>query len=148
MGTTLNMTTYLCVKVSSPLTFNIVGFSKSLLQSLGGVVFLNDTLTVPSATGLLLALVGSAGYTKVKYDETKAKKALEAVPQEDLDEHEPSPQSDLSRHETTSLNQGDQQPPFSKNAAMPIGRAAVDISRPTPVAGDLLADSPSVGRNV
>eukprot|EP01053_Blabericola_migrator_P000974 Blabericola_migrator_1__973@NODE_1243_length_5009_cov_73_028329_g840_i0_p1_GENE_NODE_1243_length_5009_cov_73_028329_g840_i0NODE_1243_length_5009_cov_73_028329_g840_i0_p1_ORF_typecomplete_len434_score43_85TPT/PF03151_16/1_2e58UAA/PF08449_11/6_8e16EamA/PF00892_20/0_00014EamA/PF00892_20/1e07PUNUT/PF16913_5/4_1e10Nuc_sug_transp/PF04142_15/1_6e02Nuc_sug_transp/PF04142_15/1_6e08Nuc_sug_transp/PF04142_15/0_066SLC35F/PF06027_12/2_1e03SLC35F/PF06027_12/2_3e08CRTlike/PF08627_10/2_4e05CRTlike/PF08627_10/6e len=78
LGTMLNMTQYLVVKVTSPLTFNIVGFSKSLVQSLGGIVFFGDKVSFESATGLVLCLFGSGLYAKAKNDVQKKKKAAAA----------------------------------------------------------------------
>eukprot|EP01055_Gregarina_sp_Pseudo9_P000292 Gregarina_sp_Pseudo_9__291@NODE_1188_length_1800_cov_62_628620_g1114_i0_p1_GENE_NODE_1188_length_1800_cov_62_628620_g1114_i0NODE_1188_length_1800_cov_62_628620_g1114_i0_p1_ORF_typecomplete_len458_score103_34TPT/PF03151_16/5_7e59UAA/PF08449_11/19UAA/PF08449_11/1e18EamA/PF00892_20/0_00044EamA/PF00892_20/3_8e10PUNUT/PF16913_5/3_4e10SLC35F/PF06027_12/1_9e03SLC35F/PF06027_12/5_5e10Nuc_sug_transp/PF04142_15/90Nuc_sug_transp/PF04142_15/1_3e05Nuc_sug_transp/PF04142_15/0_013CRTlike/PF08627_10/0_00099CRTl len=76
LGTTLNMTQYLVVKVTSPLTFNIVGFSKSLVQSLGGIVFFGDKVSIESASGLILCMLGSGLYAKAKNDATKKAKKL------------------------------------------------------------------------
>eukprot|EP01056_Protomagalhaensia_sp_Gyna25_P001027 Protomagalhaensia_sp_Gyna_25__1026@NODE_1497_length_1786_cov_10_362908_g1212_i0_p1_GENE_NODE_1497_length_1786_cov_10_362908_g1212_i0NODE_1497_length_1786_cov_10_362908_g1212_i0_p1_ORF_typecomplete_len481_score69_27TPT/PF03151_16/1_3e56UAA/PF08449_11/47UAA/PF08449_11/1_5e17EamA/PF00892_20/0_0025EamA/PF00892_20/1_1e07PUNUT/PF16913_5/2_8e09Nuc_sug_transp/PF04142_15/1_1e02Nuc_sug_transp/PF04142_15/1_8e06Nuc_sug_transp/PF04142_15/0_029SLC35F/PF06027_12/3e02SLC35F/PF06027_12/1_8e07CRTlike/PF08627_10/0 len=81
LGTTLNMTQYLVVKVTSPLTFNIVGFSKSLVQSVGGIVFFGDKVSLESASGLLLCLFGSGLYAKAKH--TSAKKAKKAAAEEE-----------------------------------------------------------------
>jgi len=72
LGTLLNLATYMCVNATSPLTFNIVGFTKSCVQSLGGVIFLGDTIGFQSGAGILLTLVASGWYTKLKLDEQKA----------------------------------------------------------------------------
>eukprot|EP00920_Eleutheroschizon_duboscqi_P015990 GHVT01037516.1.p1 GENE.GHVT01037516.1~~GHVT01037516.1.p1 ORF type:complete len:533 (+),score=74.31 GHVT01037516.1:4034-5632(+) len=71
LATVLNLATYLCVKVTSPLTFNIVGMTKACIQSVGGIVFLGDIVTLQSLVGIILTLVGSATYSQVKLKERK-----------------------------------------------------------------------------
>lgn len=75
LGTALNMAQYLVIHVTSPLTFNIVGFTKSIFQSLGGIFIFGDSVTVESALGLCLCLLGSGGYMKAKHDESRRAKA-------------------------------------------------------------------------
>eukprot|EP01071_Lankesteria_metandrocarpae_P005242 Lankesteria_metandrocarpae@DN3921_c0_g1_i1.p1 len=66
LAAVMNVAAYLCVKMTSPLTFNIVGVTKSLVQSLGGFVFLGDAVTVQALSGIMLSLCGSAYYSFVK----------------------------------------------------------------------------------
>jgi len=79
LGTLLNLSTYMCVNATSPLTFNIVGFTKSCVQSLGGVVFLGDNIGFQSGAGILLTLLASGWYTKLKLDEQKSLPNVRAV---------------------------------------------------------------------
>jgi len=73
LGTLINLSTYMCVSATSPLTFNIVGFSKSCLQSLGGVFFLGETVRLQGGTGIFLTLLASGWYSKLKLDESRMK---------------------------------------------------------------------------
>jgi len=83
LGTLLNLATYMCVNATSPLTFNIVGFTKSCVQSLGGVIFLGDTIGFQSGAGILLTLLASGWYTKLKVDEQKLSSGGVRVSKED-----------------------------------------------------------------
>lgn len=73
LGTALNMTQYFVISITSPLTFNIAALAKSLIQSLGGILFFGDTVSPASLSGLLLSFGGSGWYTWVKHKEAKAK---------------------------------------------------------------------------
>jgi len=75
LGTLINLATYMCVSATSPLTFNIVGFSKACVQSLGGVVFLGETVGLQSGSGIFLTLLASGWYSRLKLDETRVKAA-------------------------------------------------------------------------
>eukprot|EP00921_Rhytidocystis_pertsovi_P004390 GHVQ01007648.1.p1 GENE.GHVQ01007648.1~~GHVQ01007648.1.p1 ORF type:complete len:551 (-),score=109.81 GHVQ01007648.1:361-2013(-) len=72
LGILLTMATYWCVRVTSPVTFNVVGYAKACLQSLGGIVLLGDLVTAKSLSGILLTLVGSFYYSHVKMTEKPA----------------------------------------------------------------------------
>jgi len=89
LGTLINLSTYMCVSATSPLTFNIVGFSKSCVQSLGGVFFLGETVGLQSGLGILLTLIASGWYSKLKLDETRIMKApaieVSKLPGEDIE---------------------------------------------------------------
>ncbi|CEM39086.1 unnamed protein product [Vitrella brassicaformis CCMP3155] len=63
---------YLCVKHTSPLTFNVVGYAKACLQSIGGIIFFADMVTPKSLLGICLTLGGSIGYGQVKFAERQA----------------------------------------------------------------------------
>ncbi|KAH0477086.1 MAG: uncharacterized protein KVP18_000163 [Porospora cf. gigantea A] len=65
----INLSSFLCIQYTSPLTFNILGFTKSILQSLGGILFLGDVVTMESAASLLLSLTGTGVYSYAKYKE-------------------------------------------------------------------------------
>lgn len=103
MGTTLNMTQYLLVKVTSPLTFNIVGFSKSLVQSLGGIVLMGDKTSFASLGGIGLSMLGSGLYTKAKATQL-GKAPAAAVPVDDLEDEEDSEAVLRGETELTSLD--------------------------------------------
>lgn len=76
----INLASFLCIKFTSPLTFNILGFTKSLFQSAGGILFLNDVVTLESLTSLLLSLTGTGIYSYAKYTEAEAKAAPPPLP--------------------------------------------------------------------
>eukprot|EP01069_Polyplicarium_translucidae_P004630 Polyplicarium_translucidae@DN2623_c0_g1_i2.p1 len=55
LATMMNLASYVCVKATSPLTFNIVGITKSIVQTVGGIVFLGDLVTAVSLLGISLS---------------------------------------------------------------------------------------------
>lgn len=67
LGTTLNMSQYMIVSLTSPLTMNIVGLVKSFAQTVGGIVFFGDAVTTSSGVGILLSLFGSTLYVRSKH---------------------------------------------------------------------------------
>eukprot|EP00382_Lankesteria_abbotti_P003358 CAMPEP_0113846022 /NCGR_PEP_ID=MMETSP0372-20130328/1075_1 /TAXON_ID=340204 /ORGANISM="Lankesteria abbotti" /LENGTH=292 /DNA_ID=CAMNT_0000815117 /DNA_START=248 /DNA_END=1126 /DNA_ORIENTATION=+ /assembly_acc=CAM_ASM_000359 len=73
---TVGMTfaTFFCINVTSPVTYSITGFAKSCAQSIGGIIFLGETVTVKSLTGLCLTLGGSIWYSQIKMGEMKEAK--------------------------------------------------------------------------
>ncbi|EZG73003.1 putative GDP-fucose transporter [Gregarina niphandrodes] len=69
LGTSLNMSQYLLINCTTPLSFNIVGLIKAIVQSLGGIIFLGDKVSAESLLGIGLSTVGSAIYVKAKHDQ-------------------------------------------------------------------------------
>ncbi|CEL91689.1 unnamed protein product [Vitrella brassicaformis CCMP3155] len=72
-----NVTSFWCVRVTSPLTFNVVGYGKACLQSLGGIVVLGDKVTAKSTMGIMLTLAGSFWYGQIKVAERGKERAAE-----------------------------------------------------------------------
>lgn len=105
LGISLSFVTYLCIHVTSPVTFNIVGYAKACIQSLGGIVLFSEEVSIQSASSIMLTLLGSFFYSKVKMSEEAAMKAAQAVEEESRElkkfsekDAEPSPigRSDVS----------------------------------------------------
>jgi len=113
LGTLINLATYMCINVTSPLTFNIVGFTKSCVQSIGGVVILGDTISFQSGTGIILTLLSSGWYTKLKFNEQKSGGSsgggVSRIPLEDDNEDEESTddEEEQKTYETTSSSRDD-----------------------------------------
>eukprot|EP00922_Rhytidocystis_sp_ex-Travisia-forbesii_P052212 GHVS01077483.1.p1 GENE.GHVS01077483.1~~GHVS01077483.1.p1 ORF type:complete len:464 (-),score=37.88 GHVS01077483.1:243-1634(-) len=70
-GILLTIATYWCVRVTSPVTYNIVGYAKSCLQSVAAIVLLGDIVTARSLLGIMLTLAGSFWYSRAKMAEMK-----------------------------------------------------------------------------
>lgn len=66
LSTLINVSSYWCIRCTSPLTYNIVGITKSVVQSAGGIVFLGDTITPRSILSITLTLLGSSWYSLTK----------------------------------------------------------------------------------
>lgn len=81
----MNLSAYWCVKVTSPLTFNIVGFTKSIVQSLGGIVFLGDLVSLQSLLGIILSVGGSGWYSWLKVSESGALRKQTPIGYEQLE---------------------------------------------------------------
>lgn len=79
LGITLTFATYYCIKATSPVTFSVLGYGKACVQSLMGIVFLGEKVTVQSISGILLTLAGSFWYSLIKIGESK-QAASESVP--------------------------------------------------------------------
>lgn len=89
LATLVNLTSYWCIKVTSPLTFNIVGFTKSVLQSVGGIAFLGDRTSAQSLLGIILSLLGSGWYSQIKVSEAAAaREVADRLPVKQSDEEE------------------------------------------------------------
>eukprot|EP00922_Rhytidocystis_sp_ex-Travisia-forbesii_P052211 GHVS01077481.1.p1 GENE.GHVS01077481.1~~GHVS01077481.1.p1 ORF type:complete len:470 (-),score=41.88 GHVS01077481.1:413-1822(-) len=71
MGILLTMSTYWCVRETSPVTYNIVGYAKACLQSVAAIVMLGDIVTARSLLGIFLTLAGSFYYSRTKMAEMK-----------------------------------------------------------------------------
>jgi len=87
----------MCVNATSPLTFNIVGFTKACVQSVGGVVVLGDKLSAQSGAGILLTLVASIWYSFIKLQEQQpaAQTPPKVFDEDKLDELEMGEKSQL-----------------------------------------------------
>eukprot|EP00922_Rhytidocystis_sp_ex-Travisia-forbesii_P052216 GHVS01077487.1.p1 GENE.GHVS01077487.1~~GHVS01077487.1.p1 ORF type:complete len:492 (-),score=56.47 GHVS01077487.1:591-2066(-) len=86
-GILLTMSTYWCVRVTSPVTYNIVGYAKACLQSLAAIVVLGDIVTFRSALGILLTLCGSFWYSRTKMVEMEAETAGRATVMDSVGEN-------------------------------------------------------------
>eukprot|EP00922_Rhytidocystis_sp_ex-Travisia-forbesii_P033834 GHVS01050257.1.p1 GENE.GHVS01050257.1~~GHVS01050257.1.p1 ORF type:complete len:739 (-),score=115.20 GHVS01050257.1:292-2508(-) len=67
LSTMMNLSAFTCVKVTSPVTFNIAGKTKACFQSLGGIVFFGDYVTTSSMVGICSCLLGSTIYSHSKF---------------------------------------------------------------------------------
>ncbi|KAH0488635.1 MAG: hypothetical protein KVP17_005156 [Porospora cf. gigantea B] len=76
LGVGITFASYLCVKVTSPVTYNVVGYAKSCLQSIIGIAVFHEPYSRSSLSGLTLTLLGSYWYSRVKMAEAQA--AVEA----------------------------------------------------------------------
>eukprot|EP01068_Selenidium_serpulae_P007284 Selendium_serpulae@DN4669_c0_g1_i2.p2 len=63
------MSSYVCVRKLSPVSFTVIGYSKACVQSLIGIIFLGETQTVQSVSGILLTMLGGIWYGRIKYRE-------------------------------------------------------------------------------
>eukprot|EP00923_Selenidium_pygospionis_P011650 GHVN01020039.1.p1 GENE.GHVN01020039.1~~GHVN01020039.1.p1 ORF type:complete len:374 (-),score=17.07 GHVN01020039.1:199-1320(-) len=89
----ITFATYYCVKVTSPVTFSVVGYAKACIQSFLGILLLGEVVTPQSLTGIVLTLIGSYAYTRVKMKESST--ASEPEPQKamELSSSSPTPAS-------------------------------------------------------
>lgn len=71
----VNFSFFLFVGRTSPLTMNVVGYLKTSLVFLFGFLFTSVRLSIQSASGVLLTLVGLALYTRSKVGATQLKPA-------------------------------------------------------------------------
>lgn len=62
-GVLVNFASYWCLRYTSPLSFNITGYAKSGLQSLGGILIAHEPYSASSLTGIALTLSGSFYYS-------------------------------------------------------------------------------------
>eukprot|EP00922_Rhytidocystis_sp_ex-Travisia-forbesii_P007477 GHVS01010907.1.p1 GENE.GHVS01010907.1~~GHVS01010907.1.p1 ORF type:complete len:700 (+),score=99.53 GHVS01010907.1:136-2235(+) len=67
LSTMMNLSAFTCVKVTSPVTFNIAGKTKACVQSLGGIVLFGDYVTSNSLVGIGSCLLGSFVYSHSKF---------------------------------------------------------------------------------
>eukprot|EP00382_Lankesteria_abbotti_P005341 CAMPEP_0113846014 /NCGR_PEP_ID=MMETSP0372-20130328/1071_1 /TAXON_ID=340204 /ORGANISM="Lankesteria abbotti" /LENGTH=168 /DNA_ID=CAMNT_0000815109 /DNA_START=586 /DNA_END=1092 /DNA_ORIENTATION=+ /assembly_acc=CAM_ASM_000359 len=77
MGYSLAFASYFCIRVTSPVTYNITGYAKACLQSLGGIVFLGEVFTAQSLSSIFLTLAGSMWYSQIKMSEMQPKRTTE-----------------------------------------------------------------------
>ena len=73
------MSTYLLIRATSPLTYNIVGHLKTVSILASGVVFFGETINTKQAAGIGLALAGIAAYTNIKMSARKQSKVAAAA---------------------------------------------------------------------
>lgn len=62
----MNLAVFYCIKLTSPVTYNIVGTVKACIQSLGGVILLGEIVTTQSVAGILMCVIGSLMYAQAK----------------------------------------------------------------------------------
>ncbi|EEA05524.1 uncharacterized protein CMU_025300 [Cryptosporidium muris RN66] len=59
----INFATFILIKVTNPVTFNIVAMCKACVQTIGGILFFNEPITIQSFLGILLTILGSYWYS-------------------------------------------------------------------------------------
>eukprot|EP00386_Alphamonas_edax_P013671 GDKI01042187.1.p1 GENE.GDKI01042187.1~~GDKI01042187.1.p1 ORF type:complete len:343 (+),score=78.11 GDKI01042187.1:56-1084(+) len=74
-GFLMSIAVFVCIKLTNPVTFNIVGTVKACVQSVGGIVFLGDTVSIQSLMGIMLCVGGSYWYAAAKQAEGKGNTA-------------------------------------------------------------------------
>lgn len=75
LGISITFVSYLCIQVTSPVTFNIVGYAKACFQTIGGIIIFGEHVTAQSLFAISLTLLGSFWYSQVKRSEEKARAA-------------------------------------------------------------------------
>ncbi|KAF8821896.1 hypothetical protein IE077_001404 [Cardiosporidium cionae] len=75
LATSLNLVSYMVIKVTSPVTFNIVGVLKSCFQTMVGLTLFGDPLTLKSFTGVVFTMIGSGWYGMLRLQENSTNKA-------------------------------------------------------------------------
>ncbi|CEM26000.1 unnamed protein product [Vitrella brassicaformis CCMP3155] len=73
MGVGISFTTFLCLRVVSPVTCVVIGYVKSCVQTIGGVAVFSETLTAKGWLGTLVCLAGSFWYSYASYKEKRGK---------------------------------------------------------------------------
>jgi len=87
--TLLNFASFLCIKVTTPLTFNIAGIGKAGLEAAGALLILGDPCSYKVVIGLFLKMSGCCSYVAIKYCEERksilndVKEGLECVVDEE-----------------------------------------------------------------
>lgn len=67
-GILITMTALLCVTINGPISMNITGIFKDVGLTFAGFLFFSDTkLTVPSAIGMSISLLGAMYFCYMKY---------------------------------------------------------------------------------
>ncbi|KAK6591220.1 hypothetical protein RS030_101651 [Cryptosporidium xiaoi] len=59
----LGMITNWCIKITSPIAYNLTGYVKSCVQTIFGILFNHETFYINTIIGLLLTICGSIIYT-------------------------------------------------------------------------------------
>merc|ERR1719454_2669955 len=62
----LNLACFLIIGAAGPITFQVVGYFKTLLVFTGGVVIFNEGISVKKGLGVFIAILGLIYYTHVK----------------------------------------------------------------------------------
>jgi solute carrier family 35 protein E3 len=78
LGLLVSLSTFLMIGATSALTYNIVGHLKTVSILILGVLLYGDPMTVEKFFGIVLALTGVLGYSKLKLDKQTAEKAKQA----------------------------------------------------------------------
>eukprot|EP00465_Bigelowiella_longifila_P013103 CAMPEP_0185262192 /NCGR_PEP_ID=MMETSP1359-20130426/10407_1 /TAXON_ID=552665 /ORGANISM="Bigelowiella longifila, Strain CCMP242" /LENGTH=120 /DNA_ID=CAMNT_0027849053 /DNA_START=1 /DNA_END=363 /DNA_ORIENTATION=- len=66
IGLLVSLSTFLLIKETSPLTYNIVGHAKTICILVSGVVFFEDKITSKKFVGIVVALSGMIWYGQIK----------------------------------------------------------------------------------
>eukprot|EP00386_Alphamonas_edax_P005054 GDKI01015889.1.p1 GENE.GDKI01015889.1~~GDKI01015889.1.p1 ORF type:complete len:455 (+),score=144.72 GDKI01015889.1:67-1431(+) len=67
----INIATFLVIKYTNPVTFNMIAMVKACVQTIGGVLIFGEVLSLQSLTGILLTVAGSYAYGRFKLEESK-----------------------------------------------------------------------------
>ncbi|CEM28638.1 unnamed protein product [Vitrella brassicaformis CCMP3155] len=67
----INIATFLMIKVTNPVTFNMVAMVKACAQSIGGIVLFGEVVSWQSLSGIALTILGSYWYSMIKLAESK-----------------------------------------------------------------------------
>lgn len=79
-GYLINIAFFLQIQYTSPLSNTISGTAKACVQTILGVFFFNEILSLLTWAGALICIFASAWYSKVRYDENeKAKQQANAA---------------------------------------------------------------------
>lgn len=62
----VNLSIFLLIGKTSPITYNAVGHFKLVLILIGGVLLFNAPVTFENSTGVVVAVVGLIAYTHIK----------------------------------------------------------------------------------
>lgn len=105
-GVLVTFSTFLVIGNTSPLTYAVAGHVKTIVILVGGVVFFGDRISMIKAIGLVLAMGGVLGYTRVKMVMSNALSGGggDVVEREDGQERE---ELDTEREETLRRKQHD-----------------------------------------
>ncbi|EDQ87123.1 uncharacterized protein MONBRDRAFT_10334 [Monosiga brevicollis MX1] len=71
MAFAVNLSIFLVIGKTSPITYNVLGHFKLCTVIVGGFVFFNDPINGQQALGIMLALAGVVLYTHFKTEEAK-----------------------------------------------------------------------------
>lgn len=86
-GFLVNISIFLVIGRSSPLSYNILGHSKTVVVLLSDYILFNRPLTFKSTVGILLTLTGIFWYTSLKLEKAnKEKEARERGPTSKMSE--------------------------------------------------------------
>eukprot|EP00915_Cephaloidophora_sp_WS-2016_P003833 GHVH01005187.1.p1 GENE.GHVH01005187.1~~GHVH01005187.1.p1 ORF type:complete len:368 (+),score=27.30 GHVH01005187.1:65-1168(+) len=59
----INLSTFMVIDATSPVSMTVIGFSKSIVQSIGGIFFFGDIVTPESLMALFMSFFGTGMYT-------------------------------------------------------------------------------------
>eukprot|EP01067_Filipodium_phascolosomae_P000317 Filipodium_phascolosomae@DN1255_c0_g1_i2.p1 len=87
IGMLMTFSVYMCIRATSPLTYNILGTIKSTFQTVGGLILFGEVLTLQSAIGIVLSMAGSALYGQIRLRESKVEHAIPENENSELETH-------------------------------------------------------------
>ncbi|GAB5371656.1 hypothetical protein AAMO2058_001598700 [Amorphochlora amoebiformis] len=78
IGLLVSLTTFLLIKATSALTYNIVGHAKTICILISGVMIFGDEITQKKFLGIVVALTGMVWYGQIKLTLRKSPKSTES----------------------------------------------------------------------